>query len=91
MVFDPLLPVAFVSGERLLVPVLAGDDVQPPVPINVGHRDALAAPQINGVLAERNFVRPRGFQPGHIPRKVGRGHEGKHYSTFSEEGNFARR
>ena len=41
----------------MLVPVFAGDNVQPSVLINVSHGDAFAAAKVDGVFAERDFVR----------------------------------
>ena len=58
MVLDPARARALRGRWSLFVPVFAGDNVQPRVPIDVGHRDALAAAKVERVFAERDFGRP---------------------------------
>jgi hypothetical protein len=76
VVFDPARTLTFLSVERLLVPVLAGHDVQSAIPVNVGYSHALTAPEVNRLLAERNFVRSRSVQSRDIPPKASRADEG---------------
>src|ERR1039457_2771978 len=56
MVLNPLRSVPFLSRGRLFIPILPGHNVQAAVLINVGHGNAFAAPQIDSLLTEGNFV-----------------------------------
>src|SRR6476660_8122248 len=91
VVFDPARPLPSLSGERLFVPVLAGYNVQPAIPVDVGYGHALAAPEVNRLFADWNFVRSRGFHPSDIPPKASRGDEGEHDSALGEDEDCAQR
>src|SRR2546428_4075569 len=54
MVLDPARLCAFLRRGSLFVPVLAGNNAQPSILVDVGHGGALAATQVNRVFAERN-------------------------------------
>src|ERR1017187_6863781 len=62
MVLDPAGTV--LAGLDLLIPVLAGNDVEPAVLIYVGYLSSLALAQVDGVLVEGDLVGGLGA-PGH--------------------------
>ena len=75
MVLDPARARALRGRRSLFVPVFTGDNVQPPVPIDVGHGDALAAAKVDGVFAERDFVGADRVEVCRSPNERRRGQE----------------
>ena len=82
MVLDPARPRALRGrGGSLFVPVFTRDNVQPRVPIDVGHGDALAAAQVNRVFAERDLVGADRLEVRRPPNECRRGQQERQQET----------
>ena len=82
MVLDPTRPI--LARRRLLVPVLAGNDVEPPILIHVGDLRRFALSQVNGVLIERNLLGTLSADAPRHPKEAG--YEGKNSGRKSNNG-----
>src|SRR2546426_5183676 len=77
LMFDPLRSCSRRPGRALLVPVLARNDVELSVLVEVGHGAGLAWPEVNRVLAEVDFAGPSGSGPKTMPWNQGHGEQGR--------------
>src|SRR3989475_12310922 len=89
--FAPLGSCSGRPGRALLVPVLARNDVELSVLVDVGHGAGLAWPEVNRVLAEVDFAGPSGPGPKTMPWNQGHGEQGRQGHSRLQERSEERR